>query len=112
MFGKVNIYSFYFVFVCTKLVLHCVKVRLLKKCVFIYFNESHLKVMKDAFYLMSNTLPLLEYLQFCPDFLFMYKNGLIRKLWLIPKFMTSQTGQKELKYAYCPISQEEKSTRQ
>ena len=32
-------------------------------------------------------------LYFCPDFLVMSKNNLMRKLWLILKFMTSQTGQ-------------------
>ena len=30
---------------------------------------------------------------FCPDFLVIYKKGLIRKLWSISKFMASQTGQ-------------------
>ena len=32
----------------------------------------------------------LRYLHFCPDFLDMFKNGLIRKLCLISKFMTPQ----------------------
>ena len=35
----------------------------------------------------------MRYLHFCPDFLVMQKNGLIRKLSLISKFMTSQSGQ-------------------
>ena len=30
---------------------------------------------------------------FCPEYLVMYKNGLIRKLRLISKFITSQNGQ-------------------
>ena len=36
----------------------------------------------------------MRHLLFRSDFLVMWKNGLIRKLWLISKFMTSQTGQK------------------
>ena len=32
-------------------------------------------------------------MRFCPDFLVMQKNDMIRKLWLFSKFMTSQTGQ-------------------
>ena len=35
----------------------------------------------------------MKYLYFCPDFLVMYKNELIRKRKLISKFMASQTGQ-------------------
>ena len=34
----------------------------------------------------------MRYLHFCPDFLVMCKNDFIRKLWLISKFVTSQTG--------------------
>ena len=32
----------------------------------------------------------MRYLNFCPELFVIKKNGLIRKLWLIPKFMTSQ----------------------
>ena len=42
-----------------------------KKCVFIYFNESPLKMMKNAFYFMLKALfvvSFLRYLHFCPDF--------------------------------------------
>ena len=35
----------------------------------------------------------MRYLHFCPDFMVMLKNGLIRKLWLISKLMLSQKGQ-------------------
>ena len=35
----------------------------------------------------------MRYLHFCPDFIVMLKNGLIRKLWLISKLMLSQKGQ-------------------
>ena len=60
-----------------------------KKVVLICFNESHLKMMKNAFLVYVK-----RYLNFSPDFLVIEKNGLIRKLRLISKFMTSQTGQK------------------
>ena len=35
-----------------------------------------------------------KYLHFCPDFLVMQKNSLMRKLRFISKFLTSQSGQK------------------
>ena len=59
-----------------------------KKFGFIYFNESPLKMMKNAFYFMLKLCSFLRYLHYCPDFLVMQKKGLIRKLWLISKFMT------------------------
>ena len=34
-----------------------------------------------------------RYLRFRVDFLVIWKNGLIKKIWLISKFMTSQTEQ-------------------
>ena len=37
-----------------------------------------------------------RYLSFCVDFLVMYKNGLIRKIRLISKFMTSQPGKQAI----------------
>ena len=51
--------------------------------------EDPLKVMKKYFYFIF--FP--EIFTFFSDFLAMYRNGSIRKLWLISKFMTSQTGQ-------------------
>ena len=44
---------------------------------------------------MLKALSVLEiqYLHFCCDFLVTKENGLLRKLWLNSKFMTSQTGQ-------------------
>ena len=56
--------------------------------------ESLSKLMKNAFYFMLKLFSLLRYLHLCPDFLVMQKNGLIRKPWLVSKFMTSHTGQK------------------
>ena len=40
------------------------------------------------------------------------KKGLIRKIKLTSKFMTSQPAHKQLQYKYCPISHEVKATRQ
>ena len=74
-----------------------VKVRLSpsKKVVFIYFyfNESPLKMTKNAFYFMLKTFFVFEIFEFCPDLLVMQKNGFIIKLRSILKFITSQTGQ-------------------
>ena len=37
-----------------------------------------------------------RYFNFCFDFLVMYKNGLIRKIRLISKYMTSQQGKQTM----------------
>ena len=50
-------------------------------------------MMKNAFYFMLKFLLVLEVLTFLSYFCTMSKNDLIRKLRLISKFMTSQTGQ-------------------
>ena len=59
--------------------------------------ESPLKIMKNVFFLIFNKFKLkvfvVFHLSFCPDFLLIYKNGLIRKLWLVSKFVKSQAGQ-------------------
>ena len=50
--------------------------------------------MKNAFYFMLKAFLFLRCLHFCPDFLVMQKNGLMKKkLRLTPTFMTSQIGQ-------------------
>ena len=46
------------------------------------------------------------------DFLVMFKNGLIRKIRLISKFMTSQSGKQAIAIRICAISQEVKAIRQ
>ena len=43
---------------------------------------------------------LCVYIHFCSDFLVIWKNGLIRKLWLILKFKKFRNGQQHLKYSY------------
>ena len=49
--------------------------------------------MKYAFYFMLKVFDVLEIFTFSYWFFFMQKNSLIRKLILISKFITSQTGQ-------------------
>ena len=63
-----------------------------KKVSYICFNESSLKTMNNAFHFSFKALFVLKIFTFFPKFfLAMYKNGLIRKLKLISKFMRSQT---------------------
>ena len=45
-----------------------------------------------------------RYLNFCLDFLVMKKNGLIKKIRLVSKFMTSQHGNRLLQYTYFKIN--------
>ena len=47
-------------------------------------------MIKNAFYLISNTFRSQRYLNFYLDFLVIEKTGLIRKIRLITNFMTSQ----------------------
>ena len=42
----------------------------------------------DAFYVTLKALFVLKYLNFCLDLLIMYKNGLVRDITLISKFMS------------------------
>ena len=46
--------------------------------------------MKNVFYFISNLFSFSRYLNFCLDFLVIYQNGLIKKMRLISKFLTSQ----------------------
>ena len=42
----------------------------IQKSYFYFFNEGHLKMMKNAFYFMLKArFSYLKYLHFCPDFL-------------------------------------------
>ena len=52
---------------------------------------SPIKIRKNGFYFTLKTLFVLKIFT-CLNFLIMQKNGLIRKLRLISKFMTSQPG--------------------
>ena len=53
-------------------------------------------MMKNAFYFTLKLYSFSRYLNFCLDFLVMYKNGLIRKIRLISKFMTLQSGKQTI----------------
>ena len=67
--------------------------------------ESPLKMMEKAFY---STLKAV--LNSCLYFLFTQKNGLIKKIRLVSKFMTPQPGKQKLQYTwYYLISQEIKA---
>ena len=48
--------------------------------------------MKNACYFTLKSLFFFRYLNFCPDFFGYVENGLIRKLMLISKIVTSKTG--------------------
>ena len=67
-------------------------------------------MMKNAFYYTLKALFVLKTFNFCLDVLGMYKKGLIRKIRLISNFMTS--GNNQLQYAYCSVSQKVKAIRQ
>ena len=64
------------------------KVGLLKKKIFIFFNESHLKLMKNAFYFILKAFFVLEIFKYL-FWLFDHveKTGLIRKIRLISKYI-------------------------
>ena len=59
-------------------------------------NEIPLKMMKNTFYFALKALFLLKIVKFRLDFLAMGKNDLIRKIRLISKFMTPQTGKQTI----------------
>ena len=64
--------------------------------IFSMYNITILKMMKNAFYFTLKALFVLEIFNFCLEFLDKYKNGLIRKVRLISKFITSQSGEEQL----------------
>ena len=49
--------------------------------------------MQKTFYFFLKASFVLKIFIFCPDFVVMYKNGLIRKVRLIWKFVTPHTGE-------------------
>ena len=58
--------------------------------------ETPLRMMNTAFYFTLKSLFVLKIFKFLSWLLVMYKNGLIRKISLIPKFLTSQPGQQTI----------------
>ena len=73
-----------------------------------------IKKMKNAFYSILKALfPLKIFRFFCERFGHVKKNGVIRKVRLISKFMMSQSGKQTIAiHIYGPISQEGKAIRQ
>ena len=64
-----------------------------KKILSICFNESPLKMMKNDFYFILNAFFILKIFKFfVVKFWSCRRNGLIRKIRLISKFVTSQPG--------------------
>ena len=67
--------------------------------------------MKNAFYsMLKSSFCSQDIHVFIMTFCLCRKNGLIRKIRLISKFMTSQLVKKQLQYTYCAISREVKAT--
>ena len=58
-------------------------------------TESPVKMIKNVFNFTLTTL-FSRYLNFCLDFLVMYKMGLIKKIRLISKFITSHLGEQKI----------------
>ena len=75
-------------------------------------TESPLKMMKNAFYFILKAFFVLRYSKFCLNFLVMQKNGLIKTIRLILKFMTSQPWKQSIAIHTFPISQKVKAIRQ
>ena len=75
-------------------------------------TESPLKMMKNAFHFTLKSLFVLKIFKFCLDFLVMWKNGLIRKIRLISKFMTSQPEKQTIAMLVLPNISRSKAVRQ
>ena len=58
----------------------------------IFGNWKPFKMMKNAFYFILKVHSVLKIFRFLPVFLVMLKNGFIKKIRLISKFMASQPG--------------------
>ena len=81
-----------------------------KKVCVICFIENPFKMMKMAFYFMLKAIFVLKIFHFM-SFWSCRRNGLIKQIRLISKFMTCNLVSKQLQQAYCPISHEVKATR-
>ena len=64
----------------------------LPKNLFICFNDSPSKIMKNGFYFILKALFFFKIFKFSSTFWAYRKNGLMRKISLISTFMTSQSG--------------------
>ena len=65
-------------------------------------TEIPLKMMKNAFISPYKLFSFSKYLNVCLDSFVMLKNGLIRKIRLILKFMTSQPGKQTISMHILP----------
>ena len=80
-----------------------------KNCI-IYVIESPFKMIKNAFYFILKALFFLEVFNFCiMNFWSCRKNGLIRKIRIISKFMTSQPGYQTIEIHILPNISRRKS---
>ena len=83
---------------------------------FKWLQEMEFHNIKDALSSLRNFWKLklfsFSYLNVCFEFSVMSKNGLIRAIRLISKFMTLEPVHKQLEHTYWPISREEKIIRQ
>ena len=71
------------------------------------------KMMKNAFYLtLKKALFVFKMFKFLSGLFGHIKNDLIRNLYLVSNFMTSNLFNKQLQYTYCPIFHKVKATRQ
>ena len=71
------------------------------------------KMMKNAFYLtLKKALFVFKMFKFLSGLFGHIKNDLIRNLYLVSNFMTSNLFNKQLQYTYCPIFHKVKGTRQ
>ena len=81
-----------------------------KKNCFIYFNESPLKMMENGFYFILKALLVLKLFNFLSWFFgLVEKNGLIRKIRLISKFMTPLPGQQTFTIHILPTISQSKN---
>ena len=77
-------------------------------------TEIPLKTLKNVFCFTLESLFVLKILTFVLDFMVVLRNGLIRKVRLISKFIRLLTGKQTIAilYTYRPISQEVQAIRQ
>ena len=71
-------------------------------------NENHFKIMKNAFYFNLKALPVFKIFNFLSSLFAMQKSDLIRKLKLISKVITSQTGKQIITIYYLPNTSKRK----
>ena len=83
-----------------------------KKLCFIWFNDSHLKMMKNNFYFILKAFFVLKIFTFLSWLFDDWKNDLIRRVRSISKVLRHNLVSKQLWYTYCPLFREVKTTSQ